>query len=87
MKIKPLGDKVLIKIQAVEERTASGLYIPETAKDKESLKGIVIDRGESRVIEDGDKVIYEKYAGTNVKIDDENHLLIEIKNIIAIIED
>jgi chaperonin GroES len=86
MKINPLGERVLVKISAVEQRTTSGLFIPQTAQEKVH-NGIVIERGDIRTIETGDKVIYDKYAGTPIKIDDENHLIIDIKDIIAMIEE
>jgi chaperonin GroES len=63
MKINPLGERVLVKVSAVEQKTASGLFIPQTAQEKVH-NGIVIERGDIRTIETGDKVIYDKYAGT-----------------------
>lgn len=87
MKVTPLTDRVLIKIIEAETKTANGIFIPETASKNASQRGVVIDRGEARTVENGDIVIYEKYAGTSVKIDGEDHLLVELKNILAIVEE
>ena len=88
MKIKPLGDRVLIKIEEAETKTASGLFIPQTAQEK-TQQGIVITIGDDKetiTVKDGDKVMYDKYAGTPVKIDGAEHLIVQMSDIIAIIE-
>lgn len=88
MKINPLGDRVLIKIAPIEEKTASGLFIPKTAQEK-THRGIVtaVGNGNNKELSLNDKVIYDKYAGTSIKLDGEDHLIIGVKDIIAIIED
>lgn len=88
MKVKPLADRVLIKIEEAETKTASGLFIPQTAQEK-TQQGVVVATGEDKdviTVKEGDKVMYDKYAGTPVKIDGADHLIIPIGDIIAIIE-
>ena len=86
MTVKPLGDRVLIKVEEAETKTASGLYIPDTAQEK-TQTGTVIAIGEDEVIavKVGDKVMYDKYAGTAVKIDDVEHLLVSNSDILAVV--
>ena len=94
MSLKPLNDRVLVKRLESEERTASGLYIPDTAKEKPS-KGEVVAVGPGKHADDGklvpkavkvgDMVLFNKYAGTEVKIDGAEHLVMREDDILAII--
>lgn len=87
MKIKPLGDRVLVKIEEAETKTASGLFIPQTAQEK-TQQGIVIaigDDTETINVKAGEKVMYDKYAGTPIKIDGNEHLIVAMGDIIAVI--
>ena len=88
MKIKPLGERVLIKINSAEEKTANGLFIPQEAQEKTN-KGVVVEvgTGDNRTISNKDIVMYDKYSGTLVKIDGADHLILDIKDIVAIVED
>ncbi len=87
MKIKPLGDRVLVKMQEGEAKTPGGIYIPETAQEK-TQEGIVLAVGddESINVKVKDRVIYDKYAGTTIKVDGEEQLILRISDILAIIE-
>jgi chaperonin GroES len=90
MKVKPLADRVLVKPAPVEEKTAGGIIIPDTAKEK-PLKGEVVAVGqgtkdEEMVVKEGDKVLYGKYAGTEIEIDGEEYLIMRQSDILAIIE-
>jgi len=88
VKIKPLADRVLIKVEEAETKTASGLYIPQTAQEK-TQQGVVITIGddtETITVKVGDKVMYDKYAGTPIKMDGAEHLILQMQDIIAIIE-
>lgn len=88
MTVKPLGDRVLIKIEEAETKTASGLYIPDTAQEK-TQTGVVTALGDDKdviTVKKGDKVMYDKYAGTSVTIDDADFLLVKMQDIIAIVE-
>ncbi len=93
MKLKPLGDRVVVKAAEAEEQTKSGLFIPETAKEKPQ-RGTVIAVGEGKFedgkripmdVKEGDVVIYGKYGGTDVKIDDVEYKILESRDIYAIV--
>ncbi|QEN07288.1 co-chaperone GroES [Oceanispirochaeta crateris] len=88
MTIKPLGDRVLLKVVEAETKTASGLYIPETAQEKTQTASVVAigDDKDLITVKEGDKVMYDKYAGTTISIDDVDHLIIKMQDIIAIVE-
>lgn len=88
MKIKPLGDRVLVKLEESETKTAGGIYIPQTAQEK-TQTGVVTAIGDDKdaiTVKVGQKVMYDKYAGTSVEIDGKDHLIIKMPDIMAIIE-
>ncbi|MDR3201340.1 MAG: co-chaperone GroES [Spirochaetales bacterium] len=88
MKLQPIGDRVLLKVEAAETKTAGGLIIPDTAQEK-TQTGKVIAVGDDKdaiKVKKGDKVMYDKYAGTSVKIDGVDHLVVKMQDIIAIVE-
>ena len=87
MKIKPLGDRVLVKLEEVEEKTAGGIFIPQTAQEK-TQSGTVVAVGDDEMIKvkEGQKVMYDKYAGTTVSVDNVDHLLIRYSDILAVME-
>ncbi|MGM9870394.1 MAG: co-chaperone GroES [Muribaculaceae bacterium] len=90
MKVKPLADRVLILPTAAEEVTASGIIIPDSAKEK-PLKGTVLAVGhgtkdEEMVLKEGDTVLYGKYAGTEVELNGEKVLIMRQNEVLAVIE-
>lgn len=90
MKLKPLADRVLVKIAKAETKTSSGIIIPETAQEK-TQQGTVIAVGpgtekEKITVKEGDEVMYDKYAGTQVKVEGEEYLILKNSDIIALIE-
>ena len=95
MKIRPLQDRVILKRVEEEEKTKGGIIIPDTAKEK-PMEGKVIAVGKGKVLEDGkvhlvdlkagDRVLFGKYAGTEVKIDGEEHLIMREDDILGVIE-
>jgi chaperonin GroES len=95
-KLRPLGDRVVIQPSAREEMTKSGIVIPDTAKEKPQ-EGTIIAAGPGKILEDGkrepmdvkvgDRVLYQKYAGTEFKVDGEELLIIDQKSILAVVED
>ncbi|PKM83344.1 MAG: co-chaperone GroES [Firmicutes bacterium HGW-Firmicutes-14] len=95
MKVKPLGDRILIKPLAAEEKTASGIVLPDTAKEKPQ-QGEILAVGSGKLLENGqkvelevkvgDKVIYSKYAGNEIKIDGEECMILNERDILAIVE-
>jgi chaperonin GroES len=94
-KLRPLGDRVVLQPSAREEMTKSGIVIPDTAKEKPQ-EGTIIAAGPGRVLDNGkresmdvkagDKVLYAKYAGTELKIEGEDLLIVSQKDILAIVE-
>ena len=95
-KLKPLGDRVVIKPTPREEMTKSGIVLPDTAKEKPQ-EGEIIAVGPGRTLDDGkreamdvqvgQKVLYAKYAGTEFKVDGEELLIVSQKDILAIVEE
>lgn len=95
MKIKPLGDRVVVKALEQEEVTPSGIVLPDKAKEKPQ-EGEVVAVGTGKVLDSGtklelevkvgDKVIYSKYAGTEIKKDDQEYLILSERDILAIVE-
>jgi chaperonin GroES len=94
MKLKPLGDRVVLKRQEAEEKTQSGIILPDSAKEKPQAAIVVAvgpgkqDDGKvtAMQVSEGDKVIYSKYSGTEVKFDDEEYVIVSQSDIIAIVE-
>lgn len=95
MKIRPLHDRLVIKRVAEEEKTSGGLYIPDTAKEKPA-RGVVIAVGEGKRdkegnrialdVKKGDEVLFGKYAGTELKLDGDEHIVLREDEILAVIE-
>jgi chaperonin GroES len=94
-KLRPLGDRVVIRPMPGEEMTKSGIVIPDTAKEKPQ-EGLILVVGPGRILDDGkretidlkagDKVLYAKYAGTEFKLEGEDLLIIGQKDILAVVE-
>ena len=95
MKIRPLQDRILVKQVEEEETTAGGIIIPDTAKEK-PMEGKVVAVGRGKVSEDGklmpldlkkgDRILFSKYAGTEVKIEGEEHLIMREEDVLGVIE-
>ncbi len=91
MKLKPLADRVLIQPTAAEEVTAAGIIIPDSAKEK-PLRGTVVAAGngtkdEEMILKAGDKVLYGKYAGTEIEVGADKMLIMRQSEVLAVIED
>lgn len=90
MKIKPLGNRVLIrKIEQEERKTPGGIVLPESVKDEKAIRGEVVAVGTADKIEvkEGDRVLVSAYAGTEVRMGEEKYLLVKSTDILAIIEE
>ncbi len=87
MKIKPLGDRVVVKMVEMETKTAGGIFIPQTAQEK-TQEGVVIAVGDDEAIKvkANDRVIYDKYAGTTIKVGGEEQLILKNSDILAKVE-
>jgi chaperonin GroES len=88
MKVKPLADRVMVKLEKNEAKTAGGIIIPDTAQEKTQTGSVVAIGDDKEVIKVsvGQKVMYDKYAGTQVKVDGVEHLILKFQDIIAVIE-
>ena len=94
MNLKPLGDRVIVKPKAPEEKTKGGIILPDTAQEK-PMEGEIIAVGTGRIADDGkkinmelkvgDKVLYGKYSGTEVKVNDEEYLIMRETDVYAVI--
>jgi chaperonin GroES len=91
--IKPLGDRVVVKPQPAEEKTASGLFIPDTAKEKPQ-RGTIIAVGPGRyengtkidmTVKEGDVVLYGKYSGTEIALDSDDYLIMRESDILGVV--
>jgi len=95
MKVRPLNDRVLIKRVAEETQTAGGLYIPDSAKEKPQ-RGVVVAVGKGRILDDGsrvaldvskgDTVLFGKYAGSEIKLDGEEHIVLKEDEILGVLD-
>ncbi len=95
MKVQPLHDRILVKRIDEEQKTKGGIIIPDTAKEKPQ-EGKVIAAGKGRVLEDGkvqelavkkgDKILFSKYAGTEIKLEGDDHIIIREDDVLAILE-
>ena len=95
LKIRPLGEKVLIKRLEAEEKTKGGIVLPDTAKEKPQ-KGTVLAVGDGKLLKDGtrakfqvskgDKVLFTSYAGTEIKVDGHEYMLMDESDILAILD-
>jgi chaperonin GroES len=96
MKVKPLQDRLVVKRLEEEEKTKGGIIIPDAAKEKPQ-EGRVVAVGDGKVLESGqrapmsvkagDKILFGKYSGTEIKIDGEEHLILREDDVLAIVED
>ena len=94
VKVQPLGDRVLIQPLEAEEKTSSGIYIPDTAKEKQQ-RGKIVAVGKGRTdengklhpleVREGDTVLYGRYSGTELKIEGDDYLILKEEDILAII--
>ena len=95
MNLKPLGDRIVVKVVNHEEKTKGGIVLPDTAKEKPT-EGEVIAVGTGKVLENGqklplevkvgDRIIFSKYAGTEVKLDGDEYVIFSARDVLAIIE-
>ncbi|HIK30208.1 MAG TPA: co-chaperone GroES [Oscillatoriales cyanobacterium M4454_W2019_049] len=92
--VKPLGDRVFVKVAQAEEKTAGGILLPDTAKEKPQIGEVVAvgpgarnDDGSRQAMEVkvGDRVLYTKYGGTNIKLGSEDYILLAERDILAIV--
>jgi chaperonin GroES len=95
MQLKPLADRIVVKVISGEEKTKSGLYLPDTAKEKPQ-EGEVIAIGSGKILDNGqklpldvkvgDRIIFSKYSGSEIKLDGEEFVIFSERDVLAIIE-
>ena len=87
MKVKPIADRVVIKVEELQEKTKSGIFIPQAAQEKTQI-GSVVEVGDSKDIsvKVGDTVMYNKYAGTSYKDDGKDYLILKNEDLLAVIK-
>lgn len=89
MKIQPLDDRVLIELQEEEEKTSSGIIIPESAKEKPRVGTIIAvgtDEELKEIIKEGDSVLFAKYGGEEISLDDHDYIILQRSDILAIVK-
>jgi chaperonin GroES len=88
MTVQPLGDRILVKMEEVKAQTASGLYIPQSAQEKTQIASVIAvgDDKEAITVKIGDKILHDKYAGTQIKIDGDELLIISMPDVLAIVK-
>ncbi|MDQ5853950.1 MAG: co-chaperone GroES [Chloroflexota bacterium] len=96
-RIRPLADRVVVRPQEREERTRGGIYLPDTASKEKPQEGTVMAVGEGRLddsgrrvpvaVAAGDRVLFAKYAGTEIRIEDEDYLILAEKDILAVVNE
>ena len=86
--IRPLGENVLVKPEKAEKKTETGIYLPESASQEKPQQGKVLAVGESEkiMVKKGQRVIYTRYSGTEIKMDGEECLIVKSEDIIAVVE-
>jgi len=89
MTIKPLADRVLVKSEEMQAKTASGIYIPETAQEKTQIgKVVAVGEGTDKVkmtVKVGDRIIHDKFAGVSVKDGNDEYLILKMEDVLAIV--
>ncbi|SRR3712207_3764534 len=96
-RIRPLADRVVVRPQEREERTRGGIYLPDTASKEKPQEGTIMAVGEGRLddsgrrvpvaVAAGDRVLFAKYAGTEIRIEDEDYLILAEKDILAVVNE
>ena len=85
MKVRPLGERVLVKMEKVEEKTAGGIFIPQTSQEKTQIAVVEAVGDDVKTVKVGEKILHDKYRGTSVKIDGDEYLILDIKDVLAVI--
>lgn len=87
MKFKPVGERALVKIEAREEKTESGIFLPETVKDKPQTARVAAGEMGNGSVGEGDLVVFARYAGTEIKLDEHEYLILDAEDLLGIVEE
>ncbi len=87
MKFRPIGERALVKIEEAEEKTSSGIMLPETAKDKpQTARVVAVGDLEDGNVGEGDLVVFAKYSGTEIKLNEESYLVLDSDDLLGLVE-
>ena len=87
MKFRPIGERALVKIEGAEEKTSSGIVLPETAKDKpQTARVVAVGNLEDGNVGERDLVVFAKYSGTEIKLDEESYLVLDSDDLLGVVE-
>ncbi len=88
MKLRPIGERALVKPVEREEQTASGIVLPDTAKEKpQTAKVVAIGDSEEVRVSEGDLVVFAKYSGTKIRLDEEDYLILDSDDLLGVVEE
>ena len=86
MAVKPLGDRVLVKVSEAEEKTKSGIVLPGQAKEQPQIAEVLAVANDEMDVKIGDKVIFSKFSGTDIKIDGNEYIVVKVEDLLAVIK-
>ena len=89
MKLKPLGDRIVVKVVTQEEKTKGGIVLPDTAKEKPQIGKVIAvgnDEDLKKIVKEGDRVIYAKYGGTEIELEGTKYLIVQKSDLLGIVE-
>lgn len=87
MKFKPLGERALVRVVEREETTASGIVLPDTAKEKpQTAEVVAVGEGDDLKVSQGDVIVFAKYSGTEISLDGEDYMILDADDILGIVE-
>jgi chaperonin GroES len=88
MKFRPLGERALVKMVEREETTASGIVLPDTAKEKpQTAEVVAVGEADEVKVSQGDVIVFAKYSGTEIKLDGEDYMILDADDILGVVED
>ena len=87
MNFRPLGERALVKIVEREEKTASGIVLPDTAKEKpQTAEVVAVGEGDDLKVSQGDVIVFAKYSGTEISLDGEDYMILDADDILGVVE-
>jgi chaperonin GroES len=88
MKFKPLGERALVRVVEREEKTASGIVLPDTAKEKpQTAEVVAVGEDDDVKVSEGDVIVFAKYSGTEISLDGEDYMILDADDILGVVED
>lgn len=88
MKFRPIGERALVRLVEREEKTTSGIVLPDTAKEKpQTAEVVAVGDAEEVKVSEGDVIVFAKYSGTEIKLDGEDYMILDAEDILGVVED